>query len=105
MEKILPVRKEMQLVSGELQELADVRDFPLDDQEQIKTLYIDINNINRELESQQATLDTYTKKKKDLEIASLQNEKKRTVRFSFESKSGNNINAGTPENVRTRLQL
>ncbi|MEK4301004.1 AAA family ATPase [Oceanobacillus sp. FSL W8-0428] len=76
MEKILPVRKEMQLISGELQELADVRDFPLDDQEQIKTLYIDINNINRELESQQATLDTYTKKKKDLEIASLQNEKK-----------------------------
>lgn len=53
----------MQLISGELQELADVRDFPLDDQEQIKTLYIDINNINRELESQQATLDTYTKKK------------------------------------------
>ncbi|WP_077603322.1 ATP-binding protein [Oceanobacillus sojae] len=87
MEKILPVRKEIHRISGELQELADVRNFPLDNQEQIKTLHTDINNINRELESHQATLETYTKKKQDLETASLQNEEKEQLNHLLNQKA------------------
>ncbi|MFD1414195.1 ATP-binding protein [Oceanobacillus jeddahense] len=87
MEKILPIRKEMLRVSGELEELADVHDFPLDHQEQIKSIRSDIDHIDRELRSHQDTLKTYTEKKQDLETVSLQEDEREKLDHLLKQKA------------------
>ncbi|MFD1065750.1 AAA family ATPase [Oceanobacillus locisalsi] len=72
LENTLPIRKEILRIAEELQELADVRDFPLDNQEQVKTIYADRSQIDREIHSQQATLDSYITKKQEIEAVSLE---------------------------------
>ncbi|WP_179134517.1 AAA family ATPase [Oceanobacillus timonensis] len=76
LDNTLPIRKEILHISEELQALTDVQDFPLDHQEQIRTIYADINQFDREIHSHQATLDTYTEKKQNVAINSLGSEEK-----------------------------
>ncbi|GAA0329140.1 AAA family ATPase [Oceanobacillus oncorhynchi subsp. oncorhynchi] len=87
LEKILPIRKEMLRVSEELQKLADVRDFPLDHQEQIETIHADMNQADREISSHQATLDTYMEKKQELETITLQDEEKEKLNHLLNQKA------------------
>ncbi|WP_152654903.1 AAA family ATPase [Oceanobacillus sp. CFH 90083] len=87
LEKILPIRKEMLRISKELQALADVRDFSLDNQEQIETLHADMSHVDRELRSQQTAIDTYTEKMKNLESISLPDKEKEQLNQFLNQKS------------------
>ncbi|GIO21626.1 AAA family ATPase [Oceanobacillus sp. J11TS1] len=87
MEKILPIRKEMLRVAEELQGLTDVSHFSLDHQEQINMIHNEINNINRELDSNQSTLDIYIEKKRDIEDTSLRDKEKEQLRHLLNQKA------------------